>query len=421
MPERSALRRSICAAGRAILVSWQVFGVTLVLFAVIEVGVRIQSTARSALATSVSVVDPRHQDAWYAGFMNEFNATRAQRWIPYLYFGRNPSYRGRYINIDSLGHRITPQPARPTAPRARVFFFGGSTMWGTNNRDDHTIPAEASRRLQLIAGPGSRIEVANFGENGYVMTQGIVQLMLLLREGKRPDVVVFYAGLNDAGATVQSGVPGLPQNESKRVEEFAFGRVLDRTGFEHGAAKDTRALGFAFRQFADRLAAVELLKSWLPPPATTYIPADAAALGTVAVFVENVRIVEALAGQYGFKAIYIWQPTVHATTKLLTPYEQKIARQIQADPFQRRLSEVHRAILPLIDSAMTNIVRGRFINAASIFQGDGRHIFVDLIGHTSESATPTIVDAFWPQLAAAVTSMKRSRATHPSDDPLRLD
>ena len=93
-------------------------------------------------------------------------------------------------------------------------------MWGTSQRDDKTIPAEASRRLQALAGPSRRIEVTNFGENGYVLTQEVIELMLQLRKGNVPDIVVFFDGINDAGATVQWGEGGNTQNESKRVAEF---------------------------------------------------------------------------------------------------------------------------------------------------------------------------------------------------------
>lgn len=420
MPGMSALRRGVRAGANFLRTAWQIVGFTLALVVVIELGVRLQVTVRDAMAGPRASVDPRAKYDWYAGFTRDFDATRKVRWLPYLYFGRLPSYHGPYVNIDSLGHRITPQPRSPEIPRARVFFFGGSTMWGNSQRDDHTIPAEASRRLQPLAGPGERIEITNFGENGYVMTQGIIQLVLQLRAGNRPDVVVFYDGLNDAGATIQSGVPGLPQNESKRVAEFAMGRALDRTGFEQGFRKDARALEIIVGQGGRQLAAVEWLQSSLLRPATTFIAAKAVARGTVGVYRENVRLVEALARSYGFTPIYVWQPNVHATPKPLSPYEERIARQIQSDAFQRRLREVHLAIPALLDSAMANVAPGRFINATTLFRGDTTHMFVDWIGHTSETATPIIVDAFWPQLAAAVNhSLMKTQAEAPHAVPSR--
>jgi len=113
---------------------------------------------------------------------------------------------------------------------------------GNAQRDSFTIAAVASRRLQTLAGPGQRVEVSNFGENGYVMTQGIIQLLLQLRAGIAPTSSCSYDGINDAGAAVMQGAPGIPQNESKRVADFAMGRALDRASFERGLHKDLRAL-----------------------------------------------------------------------------------------------------------------------------------------------------------------------------------
>ena len=45
----------------------------------------------------------------------------------------------------------------------------------------------------------------------------VLQLMLDLRTGERPDVVMFYDGINDVASAVQRGVAGDPQNESRRV------------------------------------------------------------------------------------------------------------------------------------------------------------------------------------------------------------
>ena len=222
---------------------WLVLGVTLAFLFVLELCVRVthyvaeRQRARRLAAVPASLRDPQESEPWFADFTREYDATRPQRWKSYVYFGRKPSFKGRYVNIDADGHRVTPQPSSPAEPAARVFFMGGSTMWGTEQRDSATIAAVAAQRLQGLAGPAGRIEVTNFGESGYVNTQELLELMLALRAGKRPDVVVFYDGINDVGTTVQYGVAGIPQNESKRVAEFDLGRAIDRSGFAQGMGK----------------------------------------------------------------------------------------------------------------------------------------------------------------------------------------
>ncbi len=402
------VRSAALAVGRFIRAAWLLFGVTVAVWFGMESFYRakraISARIHRAPPPPVSLRDPEDTAAWYPEFTREYDALRPQRWQPYIYWGRLPNFHGTYINLDSAGHRITPQPSSPATPRARVFFFGGSTMWGTAQRDDHTIAAEASRRLQPLAGPGARIEVTNFGETGYTFTQEVLQLMLALREGARPDVVVFYDGINDVVATVQLGEPGLPQNEMNRANDFAVGRILSRTGVDQGLQRDARALKYLVHEAMQQFALVAWAQSLKRRPAAPFIPAERGAVETARAYVETMRWVEALGAQYHFQPVYVWQPTVHATLKVPTAYEQRLLRRIAADSFHHRQQEIHRLMPALLDSAARAVAPGRFVDAYRTFAGDSLPVFVDWIGHNTEISVPIIVDRFWPELQRAVTS-----------------
>ncbi|MEO7458053.1 MAG: SGNH/GDSL hydrolase family protein [Gemmatimonadaceae bacterium] len=385
--------------GRVVRTSWLIAGVCIAMLVSLEVGLRLASD--SPEPGSLPDGDPRAGTSWWKEYSREFDATREAKWKPFVYFQRNPSYTGQYINIDASGRRVTPQP--PNLPvAARVFFFGGSTMWGTSQRDSMTIPAEASRRLQQIAGPNSRIDVTNFGENGYVFTQEIIELMLQLRQGNVPDVVVFFDGINDAGAAVQAGAGGLTQNESKRYSEFAMGRTLDRTGVDRGIRHDLRAWGVLASSGGEQLALLQTLKTWKPVAPRTYISADSGAREVARIYASNARVVEALAKEYGFTPLYVWQPTLHGTSKRLTKYERRLMFVIDADPFNKRLQEVHRVVPALLDVSMPAIVGARFVNASRALDGEAEHVFVDKVGHNTEAGVPVLVDSFWPALKKAL-------------------
>ena len=399
----TSIRRIVAGTFEALRTTWLVLGVTLAFLLLLEIGARLVRTVPDddALPRVMLAGDAR-AEPWFLDYNRDYNATRGQRWRPYVYFGRNPSYSGRYVSIDSAGHRVTPQPTTPDTPAARVFLFGGSTMWGTSQRADHTIAAEVARRLQPLAGAGRRIEVVNFAETGYVNTQELLQLMLALRAGDVPNVVLFYDGLNDVSATVQYGTPGVPQNESKRAAEFAMGRTLDRSSYGQGTRRDLSRLGMLGGQAIQQLAIVGWIKGLKPAPAAAYPPAESAARGTARVYAENVRLVEALAARYGFTPIYVWQPNLHASEKVLDPFEQRLRRRIAGDAFHRRIQEVHRMIPPMVDSVMATIVpRDRFVQDADLFRGDTLPVYTDWLGHTTEVSVPRIVDTFWPALKAA--------------------
>ena len=396
----ASVRQVVIKVWNALHAFWIIIGISLAILLVMESCTRIMDRSSAPRAPANK---PQASLPWYQDYTRDYDATRAQRWKSYVYFGRLPSYNGRYIQIDSAGHRVTPQPTTPAVPAAKVFFFGGSTLWGTDQRADHTIPAEASRRLQTLAGPGKRIEVRNLGETGYVTTQDFLALLLELRAGRVPDVVVFYDGINDVGTTVQFGTPGLPQNESKRAAEFALGRAIDRSGFEQGFSKDMKALRALGAEAIKQSALYNWAQSKKPRPQLTYISADSAARGTAHVYAENMRAVEALAKTYGFDALYVWQPNVHSTEKILTPFESALMKSIKADDFQRRNRETQQRIPPILDSAMATVAPGRFVDASSLFRGDTLAVYTDRIGHNTEAAVPPIVDAFWPTLQTLVT------------------
>jgi lysophospholipase L1-like esterase len=407
---KAAIRQAVVATARSLHTGWLILGISLLLLLLVEAGARVKRIIDGVDVhpDPVAMGDPQARQPWFDEFTREYDATRPQEWRSYVYWGRRPGFRGRYVNIDSAGRRVTPQPRTPAVPAARVYFFGGSTMWGTAQRDDHTIPAEAARRLQALAGPGERIEVTNFGESGYVMTQELLALMLALRAGDRPDVVVFYDGINDVGTAVQYGAPGIPQNESKRVAEFAMGRAIDRASFERGIRKDLRAWAVLFGASVKQLALFDWIQSKKQTPEQTFISADSAARSTARSYAETARMVEALGRTYGFVPIYVWQPSVHATPKVLTPFERRIVAGIDRSSFERRIKETQLAIPPIVDSAMTAIAPGRFVDAAGLFRGDTMSVFVDRIGHNTEASVPRIVDAFWPALEQAVRQ-QRSR------------
>ena len=65
-----------------------------------------------------------------------------------------------------------------------------------------------------------RAEIRNLAEIGYVSTQETVALVRELQAGYRPDVVLFYDGVNDTTSALLEGRPTLSTNEINRVREF---------------------------------------------------------------------------------------------------------------------------------------------------------------------------------------------------------
>ncbi len=312
--------RKLIATGRLVRDAWLILGLAVLLFGVLEAGARlvllgVQWVEESSeppgdwRARADTYTDP----SWVEAYYKEFRRSDALRWRPYVYWRKKP-YRGEYINVDSSGLRITPGPTsgRGAGRALKIFMFGGSTLWGTGARDAFTIPAMVASDLRRS---GLSVEVSNFGQSGYVSTQSLVALLLELRAGRRPDVVVFYDGINDTFSAFAQQRPGLPQNEQNRTADFNLSQAsLARLG---------RLL---LRDVADRSATVQLTKRVLRRSAggdSLWRPSNPDSLATLVVttYLSNLEVLRALSEHYHFTPLAYWQPTIFQKP-MLTKYEQ---------------------------------------------------------------------------------------------------
>ncbi len=136
---------------------------------------------------------------------------------------------------------------------------------------------------------------------------------------------------------------------------------------------------------------------------------DALATATANAYVRNADIVEALSRAFGFRVIYIWQPTLATTTKTPTPYEKGLIAASESDPFLAQVARLHRAIVPILDTAMRERVGTRFVNETTLFAGDTSSVFLDEIGHNTEKSIAAIVAGFYPVLAMLADSSRAHR------------
>lgn len=106
-----------------------------------------------------------------------------------FYEWRRPEFKSQTINIDENGLRRTFRP-EGAEPDKTIAFFGGSTTWGTGGDDFATIPSFFGKQMPDY-------KAINFGETGYIAHQSMNLFMKWYFDGFRPDVVVFYDGVND--------------------------------------------------------------------------------------------------------------------------------------------------------------------------------------------------------------------------------
>jgi hypothetical protein len=110
--------------------------------------------------------DPRARLPNYANVTwapQHFRKLKQAKWDYRSFIGwRRRPFEGATISVGGpYGQRRTIDDG--TNEAKTVYFFGGSTMWGTGVRDDGTIPS------QFAAAIGYRSE--NFGETAYTNPQ----------------------------------------------------------------------------------------------------------------------------------------------------------------------------------------------------------------------------------------------------------
>jgi len=289
------------------------------------------------------------------------------RWLPYNYWTVAP-FDGEYINIDSQGIRFTPSYTDDDfAPK--VYFFGGSTMWGEGARDAYTIAGHTAMQLADEEMPS---QVVNYGQTGYVSTQDMIMFQMQLGLGNLADVVVFYQGFNDVYSAYLQDVTGIPFREHQRVSDVEAGRLL-RSG--------QPVLRLPDGDISDY--------DW------TLVGANNADAQTIADrWFANVNMIETLAESYGVGVIFVWQPALFAKDALVGD-EARILEDLEnVNPnFVALYQEVDVIVRQRVESESRNNV----IILTDLFRDSEQAIFYDLV-HITEIGNLEVAGAIMPTL-----------------------
>lgn len=368
--------------------TWIIIGIAVVLFILIEIFFRIYLSF-SPLTDPRTGADCYGDADWVAAYYLEFESCNQTRWQPFSYWRVKP-FEGEFINVDERGLRKTVTKSHPLSKKDTgidIFFFGGSTIWGTGVRDAYTIPSLSGNELIR---QGFNPEIKNFGEPGYVSSQELISLMTELRNGNIPEIVVFYDGVNDILSSYLAGEAGIPQQEKNRVKEF--NTLKEKKKSLRAFLQSLRTLStvkFLSRQFGSPQGQIAELKN--------FDPEDLAARTTY-LYNENIRIVNALAKEYGFHAFFYWQPTLFSKP-YQTEYETLEAQKaLQLKPFLDAVND----LLFTDDLVYENI---RFFNLSNLFVTTRDPLFIDW-SNTGENANILVSQRIVRDILPVIDSLK---------------
>lgn len=282
---------------RAIAQGWLILGLTLLLLLAVDQALRAllpEPQAAAQVQPGAFAPDREHAaavagDAWIGDYWREHAAARHTEWRSWVYWRRR-AHAGELVNVDAHGFRVTPPPAQPA--QRTIWLFGGSTAWGTGNRDGGTLAAQL-QQVYAERSPELAVRVQNFGESGYVSRQSLAAFQSALGcPAPAADLAIFLDGANDVYASWQARRAGLPQNEDNRRLEF----------------NSARRFGQQLRAWAARLEGIGRLVA-TPPAALDDAALDALAQATAAHWATAARQAQAIGAAADVPVLFLWQPT----------------------------------------------------------------------------------------------------------------
>ena len=244
-------------------------------------------------------------------------------------------------------------------------------MFGTGQRDLHTIPSELARRAEADGHP---IDAVNYGQNGWGIWQELALLERLLTNGHIPDVAVFYDGVNEISTqvTALSDQPSYLQAADARrlLQPRSVARSLYADYARHSAIHKlrTRARGDP-----------------APRPMPTAEVTEARARNAVALHARAVSLIERLATAYGFRAVFFWQPSV---------YDKELGEDATMP-----LDWANREDWGGAYRAATARIAPPLVDLTAALDGVREPVYFDL-AHTNEKGAAVVAEAMYPHVAA---------------------
>lgn len=230
----------------------------------------------------------------------------------YVHF-RSRTLVGRYYGVTDAGYRMVRDqgPWPPDPKNFNVFFFGGSTSFGVG-----PYWATIASYLQdtfNAQGGARKTYVYNFGRSGYISNQEVVLFGRLLSQGLRPDMVVFFDGLNDF--CFWDGQPSSWQTLARHFDDVNEQYLRQAAG--HGIVTHWDKLTeFVKTLPLSRLIDASITRSTTTVPTYTGVsepppdkPEDEKILRTaIARYIDNMRQVKGTSEAFGIVPVFVWQP-----------------------------------------------------------------------------------------------------------------
>ncbi len=330
---------------------------------------------------------------------------------PYTIWKRRP-YRGEYTTIDLSGSRRTVGNSE-SEDSLEIWMFGGSAVWGVGAPDGETIPSHLAAHFNGTLGIEARVR--NLGRRGFVSTQEVIHLMRELQSGRRPDIVVFYNGVNDAAAvSLRPEFPGAHVSFDAIRERFDTRNDDDSLGW---FARST-GLYKASRIVLDRVQDDPIERDGIIVYAehdTDFTP-DYRRLAErgIDLWLFNARMVDSLARAYDFVPLIAFQPGLWTTGKPLDPSEESLIVSEMEYAGLNTIMTVRAEMAALLDEKITDAhAANTMVNMNDLFVDTPEPVYIDYVhvtGRGNEIAARRIASELLGRLCESPVERLSERA-----------
>jgi hypothetical protein len=284
---------------------------------------------------------------------------------------------------------VVPVAPKPELGRL-IWFFGGSTMRASDGPEDKTIPSFLMGALNAADTP-YRFDCVNFGINSY---NSLMEVKLLEKEfietAKRPNLVVFYDGANDANyfAVQKNRYAHEGRERVQGVIESYY-----KSGF--GLLKPLNAAYYA--SFTR-----ELLQKFLY--AVRKVDPNSPELAAfVEVTVKRYDFIEHLCASYGIPFVLLWQPLYW--TETCQTVKPEVTAQESAIILGRKVFPHVRDNFMLVYGALERALADKpyFVPMRNALCARTRPVYTADGVHNPESGREAIAAAMLPTLLARLS------------------
>lgn len=295
------------------------------------------------------------------------------RYAPFTVWKR-PEYSSSTVNVDARGRRVVPSASQDPAA-LRIYFFGGSAMWGTSSPDWATIPNQV---VELSKGRSPRaIHAVNCAESAWVSTQNVIALAQALQHGERPHIVVVYEGANDL-------MMGLTNADAYQHTEYPrIKKMFDAQGRGRGSVEVRWP---SLQQVARSLLPntffrIDRSRQYaLVPYDWSEEQLEELAQQVAGVYRTNQDLVRAWGRRYGFEPHFYWQPHLHYDRK---PHSE--AERAMHNP-EMQWPRIFLRFLRLVEPKIAEGQPEDFRDLSQVFADQQQQIYTDPVHVTPEGS-----------------------------------